>query len=218
MKPILFSADMVRAILKGRKTQTRRVVKLPEAPFRDVKWHPDWQNEAWADRGGFAAESYLKVPALVINENERTVHRIFSKYEIGQKLWVRESWRVLAGFDNVKPSELNPDVQVFYGAGSGNVMSRLQRAHAGKKRPSIFMPRWASRITLEITDVRVERLQGISNEDAKAEGVDHTPQAPAALNHRTAFKGLWDSINGDTYPWDSNPWVWVVEFKSVNQH
>ena len=80
-------------------------------------------------------------------------------------------------------------------------------------RPSIFMPRAASRITLKVTGVRVERLQDISEEDAQAEGVDFLPLAPAALTHRTSYSGLWDKINGKKHPWSSNPWVWCIEFR-----
>ena len=77
------------------------------------------------------------------------------------------------------------------------------------------MPRWASRITLEVIGVRVERLQEISESDAKAEGVDAIPEAPAALTHRTSFAKLWDKINGKKHPWCENPWVWVIQFHRV---
>jgi hypothetical protein len=84
-------------------------------------------------------------------------------------------------------------------------------------KPSIFMPRWASRITLEITNIRVERLQEITEEDAKAEGIENPFFASDRYwpTFKDRFETLWDSINGKTYPWSSNPWVWVIEFKKV---
>ena len=118
------------------------------------------------------------------------------------------------------------DWQVFYRA--DNEESNERRAYFGqtvtvpKWLPSIHMPRWASRITLEITNIRVERLQDITQEDAKAEGVDPWFPKTESLkdlftngSYRNGFHELWDSINAKTHPWDSNPWVWVIEFRKV---
>lgn len=107
---------------------------------------------------------------------------------VGDRLWVRETWQGNQG-------------DIRYGADGDSL-----HGYNGW-RPSIFMPRWASRITLEVTGVRVERVQEISEEDAQAEGVAH----------RCDYKVVWDAINGKKYPWSSNPWVWVIEFKRAVQ-
>jgi len=171
--PILFSGPMVRAILEGRKTQTRRVVK-PQSLF-DGK-------EAIVKR--FPEQKGLG-------------------YEVGDRLWVREAFSY-DRLDIDKDGTLPP----WYWA-DGNP----ENGDWTKPKPSIHMPRWASRITLEVTAVKVERLQDISEEDAKAEGVakpilPHWPERPYA----SAFRGLWSDINGKT-AWLDNPWVVAISFK-----
>lgn len=128
--------------------------------------------------------------------------------QVGDRLWVRETWAVSHALDHLKPREVPQGAGLVYYAATENLGGLL-------KRPSIFMPRWASRITLEITGVRVERLQAISEADARAEGVE-----PAATHNRPgaiatcfgAYSVLWESINGPG-SWDANPWVWCVSFK-----
>lgn len=165
-RPILFSAPMVRAILDGRKTQTRRVVKL-----RNGQYMPPSEK---ADINGW-----------------RQMLRNCPYGQPGDRLWVRETH-----FDAKRLNE----GRILYRA-DGDV-SRFGWT------PSIHMPRSASRITLEVTGVRVERLQDISEADAVAEGVVWE-QGQTAIN---VFETLWESING-AGSWDANPWVWVVEFK-----
>lgn len=132
----------------------------------------------------------------------------------GDRLWVRETWQHLHN-EGQKADEFEQwqqnSIDCFYLADES---SPNNKPMSGRWRPSIHMPRWASRITLEITDVRVERLQDISNEDAVAEGIG-TPcdMRYAALD---AFKPLWESINGHD-SWEANPWVWVIEFKRIPQ-
>lgn len=188
-RPILFKDEMVRAILAGQKTQTRRVVKSLAL---------DWLNQE-----GFTPE-FVACP-----ENSMCPYG-----QPGDQLWVREShWWFKDEHDPVTgyfPPKLTAE-DVEYRA-DGEKPVRIWR-------PSIHMPRWASRITLEITGVRVERVQDISNADALAEGVDghdfsmsHAAGCgPSALG---AFRELWESINGPG-SWQANPWVWVVEFKRV---
>jgi hypothetical protein len=150
---ILFSAPMVRAILEGRKTQTRRVVK------NQVR------------RDGYTCP-YGKP---------------------GDVLWVRETW---------------------CGDRFNGVGYRATDAQSGPWKPSIFMPRWASRITLEITDVQVERVHDINECDIVAEGIPFPTDRYVSYEELlAAFRDLWDSINGKTYPWASNPWVWALTFK-----
>ena len=175
-RPILFSAPMVRALLAGTKTQTRRVIKPRHLAFFN-------QDAA----------------AMLSDWNERPLP--YGKP--GDRLWVRETW---------------------HDASSSLHSCALYRAdgidlHWDKWTPSIHMPRWASRITLEITSVRVERLQEISEADAQAEGWTRRPEVSTDPQvHKEAardwFMDLWESINGPG-SWDANPWVWVIEFKRL---
>ena len=239
--PIIFSTDMVKAILEGRKTQTRRIV----APRNSVvgEGSVDWadfdfnQSTYWSDEmmqmskgegqlgsitdisekaGGQAPPvlvddsfglHYLHVPYKWSEQS--TIYRIYPRYEVGDRLWVRETWGVTYGWDNEKPSEIDPRETIYYKAGgsSGNIGTHLEEVK--KWRPSIHMPRWASRITLEVTEVRVERLQEISEEGAIAEGAE----LGSARGH---FSILWDSINAKRGNWEVNPWVWVVGFRRVD--
>ena len=170
-RPIIFSGEMVRAILDGRKTQTRRVIK-PQ-PLRDY------------------AELRSRCPHGVP----------------GDRLWVRETHGFLAE-------------QVLYRADVPSDFEEYKKTafwRVEKWRPSIHMPRWASRITLEITGVRVELVQRIGLGDITAEGIqaDLGPAAHSTINDSyVRFIELWDSINAKRgYGWDTNPWVWVLEFK-----
>ncbi len=192
--PILFSTDMVKAILDGRKTMTRRVVK-------DLA--PDFPHGVGCDVVVRRVGDYWCLPTS----------RGYKKSPyggIGDLLWVRETWATNPFNNHIKPSELSADItSLFYRANQGGNDSHYSW------RPSIYMPRWASRITLEVTGVRVERVRGISEADARAEGV--IPSGVGAdlahLKYRAGFQTLWDTINAKRgYSWDSNPWVWVVEF------
>jgi hypothetical protein len=181
--PILFSGPMVRAILEGRKTMTRRVIKKP--------WLYGRENEY----GRFQ-----------VNMRE-------CPYGLpGDRLWVRETWE----YDDSRPNSY------FYRADPAPDGFIENPEAAWRWRPSIHMPREASRILLEVTAVRVERLQDISVPDALREGIECDDAEERAMieaigdgddRHKEAFANLWDSINAKRgYGWDSNPWVWVVEF------
>lgn len=122
----------------------------------------------------------------------------------GDRLWVRETWAAPHSCDHLKPSEVGPEWRRIHYAATESLGWLI-------KRPSIFMPRWASRITLEITGVRVERLQAISEADAKAEG---SSLVSGSYSHRGWFRELWGEINGPG-SWEVNPWVWVVEFRRL---
>jgi len=197
-KPILFSGPMVRAILEGRKTQTRRIVK-PQ-PFDGVVYcnaAPGWA-QPYVDDGGMYG------PPIECPYGEP-----------GARLWVRETWRDQPGAIEYRADTCND------GPADGSA-----DAESPKWRPSIFMPRAASRITLEITAIRVERLQDITEEDAEAEGIerefrtvvmrpDGGPDYHIPLSYRGGIANKWDEINGKRASWDSNPWVWVVEFNLV---
>lgn len=139
----------------------------------------------------------------------------------GDRLWVRETWRPEAskravGWELSYPADgarLFADLAVV-----PHTWRRPKAALTGNV-PGIHMPRWASRLTLDVTEVRVQRLQELSEEDAKAEGVQPAPFCksgrPAGMEHVEAFEDLWQSINGERASWASNPWVWCVSFKLV---
>ena len=191
-RPIIFSGPMVRAILAGTKTQTRRVVKFK--PWHQIEEREDGSPWPWMYDDDRAADHWLPCPYG----------------QAGDRLWVRES------FCDARQ------------AAAGRVLYRASGDTACGWKPSIHMPRFASRITLEITSVRVERLQDISEADAAAEGV--TPKWEPGCSGRlmealggfsfrpaaSAYADLWESLHG-TGAWDANPWVWVVEFKRINQ-
>jgi hypothetical protein len=166
--PILFSTDMVKAILEGRKTQTRRVIK-PQPVLMDKHYFKDFRKDA----GG----------------------RVCPYGQVGDRLWVRETWL---------PFEAQGPNAFLYKADIA-----LINLHYLKWQPSIFMPRKASRITLEITNTRVERLHDITGADLLKEGIAH------GMGGFKAYEELWNNINGKKYPWESNPWVWVIEFRRV---
>lgn len=195
-RPILFSAPMVRALLDGTKTQTRRLVKTQPTHFNPVG-----------------------VPRLARPVGPSDV--ITCPYgQPGDRLWVRETWAYGIHAMAANRDEDGPFVYAADGTTQGRLCDRW--------RPSIHMPRTASRITLEIAGVRVERLQDISIQDAKAEGAwgpdDSIVDKVAtyfgidvlAANPRLAFQMLWESINGPD-SWQANPWVWAIDFKRLEQ-
>lgn len=207
-RPILFSGEMVRAILAGRKTQTRRIVKpQPVAPLRFSIDRP-------AVGGSVAYFAY--VDAGGVHHNELSAECRYG--QPGDRLWVREAAYIAPpnfGDDrdcNLTDYEGRPRV-ASWAATMDSDSVRCATDYGVKCTPSIHVPRWASRITLEVVAVRVERVQDISRDDVQAEGVES--KAWDSGLRKDAFSALWDSINGKRAPWASNPWVWVVEFKRV---
>ena len=205
-RPILFSGPMVRAILEGRKTQTRRVVTIPR--------------ELHCEEGHSGPGSYM-----FLNDcPQEGVAFLKCPYGVpGDRLWVRETWAAPHAYDGMPP-------RTIPGAANWHYAATEERGGL-LWRPSIHMPRWASRITLEVVSVRVERLQSISAQDAVAEGIElerwKTGEYPAvdmgmewdAHVLREAYRRLWESINGTRpgFAWADNPWVWAVEFKRVEE-
>lgn len=180
-RPILFSGPMVRAILAGQKTQTRRI----------------------ASNDGHH----------MLGDDWRFVSGRHSPYgQVGDRLWVRETWGPCAGGVVYKADDVGENIACPDG---------------GRWRPSIYMPRWASRITLEVTRVRLERLQAIDGYDCMSEGVRisrcdcercrmSAAMCPAdESGHIMEFATLWDAINGKRAPWSSNPWVWAISFRRL---
>lgn len=216
-KPIIFNSDMVRAILEGRKTQTRRVVK-PQPVLVCNEKHENGKLRSLS--------KYWEWKGRPVNESSFFA---CAKYQPGDLLWVCETWTPAPSQFCRCPQGCEPDPCDAWKAGEGcesirsGVIYRADPQPAPRRwRPSLHMPKWAARIWLEVTGVRVERLQDISEEDAEAEGVqvDETQR-----RHRTRlveptpcgyFRDLWNSIYG-TAAWDENPWVWVNEFKKVDE-
>lgn len=203
-RPILFSGPMVRAILEGKKTQTRRIVK----PQPNV----DKLRHRWGMTLEKGELSWGRAPWRKLDPHNHFVEGTSKcRYgRTGDRMWVRETWHcesAIGGFVRYKAS--------------GDDLHDLKRW-----KPSIHMPRWASRITLEITTIRVERLNEISEFDAASEGLDHaliesgtcgwndlpTLDRTSPYKVKWAFKALWESINGPG-SWKKNPWVWVIDFK-----
>lgn len=227
-RPIIFNAPMVRAILAGAKTQTRRLVK-PQ-PYADAMGNACWKGSNF----GQSADKVPHFQSLASPLPSSKTGRVRCPYgQPGDRLWVRETWRIGSKWDAAKPSSLPPRAMTveFEAGGYGcngiggegwafhDAPVRERPDWVGKLRPGMFMPRWASRITLEVTNVRVERLQDISVTDAIAEGVTETAKhlhgLSACLEHCYAYQDLWESINGPG-SWDANPWVWVIEFRRVH--
>ena len=203
-RPILFSGAMVRAILDGRKTQTRRVVKQATGPSLSVDCNED----------GIAELSWLHGPGPGYDVEETIKHVACPYGKPGDRLWVRETWAQPAALDP-GPTVYRADYPACVPAGFENIPP----AEAITWKPSIHMPRALCRLMLEITGVRVERLNDCSEADALAEGLKPAPggwwsgaEGQAAPTPQAAYALLWDSING-AGAWGANPWVWVVEFR-----
>lgn len=211
-RPILFSAPMVRAILLGSKTQTRRV----------VKHHPsDDGNMVLVDHGdGWWPYRSDDGERPVVNGGDEIPYRC-PYGQPGDRLWVREGFSGPHYREAFPPSLWHELDEIHYWADGNPVDGDWTRP-----RPSIHMPRWASRILLEVVAVRVERLNEISEADAIAEGVEragdrfkqYMPMFDASAYDpalaKSSYSQLWESINGPG-SWDANPWVWVVEFERI---
>ncbi|MEH4474264.1 hypothetical protein [Klebsiella michiganensis] len=209
---MIFNAEMVRALLDGRKTQSRRPIKWKQTRFTEIGEREDGSKWPWSEDAEHACDFWHPCPFGAV----------------GDRIWVREAFRVHSRATDV--------ATLVYKASERNSWTEQTRrvpvavcnkpATPEKWTPSLHMPRWASRILLEITDVRVERLNAISEEDAAAEGVPPAgsllPDYPGTFltpkgdfaTAKVAFQRLWESIYG-AENWQANPWVWVIEFKRV---
>ncbi|WP_416359198.1 hypothetical protein [Delftia acidovorans] len=198
-RPILFSGSMVRALLAGTKTQTRRA------------FSPRMEKLMRAAAAMGEVSHFLDEGSMQPNDLDYV--RSFCPYgQPGDKLWVREAFMH-------EPADYCWEASVSIPCRPAETAYRADfpNSQPGEGwKPSIHMPRNLSRILLEITGVRVERLQDISEADALAEGVPHSLNLPGGRFARENFEHLWWTINGDG-SWESNPWVWVVEFKRVQQ-
>ncbi len=208
--PIIFSGEMVRAILDGRKTQTRRIIRqqpIDEAVRVEILSAPNKYGDWACYTAGGGHYGTRKCPYGVP----------------GDRLWVRESFTTWcdihdaggeAPYQTCRCGEIE---SVEYRAGN-------KTANQPRWKPSIHMPRWASRITLEITDVRVQRIQDIPEEDATAEGCerelypDGTDWGATLVTAKDEFETLWDSLNAKRgFGWSVNPWVWAISFRRIEK-
>ena len=208
-RPILFSTPMVQAILEGRKTQTRRVVKVPIKPMEEVMCTTE-TNPNDPEFSGF----YLVKNSFTIHTKSKYAQELCHLGQVNDVLWVRETWQ-------------NSANNVYY-------HYKADFTEPGKGwKPSIFMPKDAARIWLKITAIRVERLNQILDEDAIKEGIEEVESKliPHYRNYGkqliaedynffcsavNSFRSLWESINGDG-SWKQNPWVWVIEFERIEK-
>lgn len=223
---ILFSAPMVLALNNDLKTQSRRVLtqllrfgKIREFGPSDTKgydWHFRDKDGRWHDLRHAELLRYLP-------------------YSIGDRLWVREAWRAQEVFDDMSPAEIGEEFKAehgepwcptFYEADKrcdGSSIDIWQQSPPGRLRASMHMPRWSSRLTLTVTDIRIQRLQDIDDIDAHDEGIDTTEPVPGIETFangawlpgamRERYRHLWDGLNDDRgYGWDANPWVIAITF------
>lgn len=227
-RPIPFFGPMVRALLDGRKTQTRRVLDPQPKVLRNGIWYrpyPMLRPQHWAYLHGDLVSGYTK-----------------ARYAPGDRLWVREAWRAMDGQDKFSGAQIGAQcVDAGYRTAWSPLHYEADGARAnwiadprtfgtkpGRYRHARFMPRWASRLTLIVTDVRVQRLQDIRNEDCISEGIAIHPNSNAPrtgpvqdqfakdhglISHYGAqFRTLWDGLNADRAPWAANPWVCALTF------
>lgn len=212
-RPIIFSAPMIRAILAGRKTMTRRAIKpQPERqPVACAYVTSGWALEGLPNEHGVKGCSCIEVKC---------------PYGVpGSRLYVKEAAYIAPPnfcdpIDaNARDDQGRPRV-IGYAASMDGEAVRCAEDYGVKKTSPIFLPRWASRITLEITEVRVERVQSISEADVRAKGIEWNegPFRVGHTNHISAFKSSWDKLNGPRgFPWESNPWVWVLSFRRIEE-
>ncbi len=229
-RPILFKAEMVRAILEGRKTQTRRIMK-PQPEDRhgvtqritcssDDKWEAEATEQQWDFPYGKVGDRLWVREAFDIIDDPVSVD--VGDAVILEKFGIEDDQDAARWGRCLKRGKDGERLVADYK--SDNPQRMIDIAGKRKWRPSIHMPRWASRIDLEITGIKVERLQDISEANAMAEGVERLKLSPSEINgmrvhpmtssYRDAFQSLWKSINGPD-SWDENPCVWCVSFKRV---
>ena len=219
-RPILFNGPMVRGVLSGQKTVTRRVMK--KQPCRPPKLVENGGANFWAN------------PLYIQGAWMGSQSHACPYGQPGDRLWVREAWAADAQIDAVSPRDLSRGEPIMYPADRAVRQTGCSMIAPGKTRPSIHLPRWASRILLEITDVRVERLRDTADlalldelgdmlDDCDSVAgkefsrIEHLQSAGAPLSmllEMYGFKAYWDQANG-AGSFDTNPWVWVVEFKRV---
>ena len=215
--PIIFSTEMVRAILDGRKTQTRRIIK-PQPEYENgyrYWWKGDWDTRG-GPRAGVCTHGTPGNGEATWPLKEIVEHCPYG--QVGDRLWVREGLSLWPGTvaiyladDEQMPSPMNQEHQEWLNNYKNHTV------------PSIHMPHWAARIFLEVIGLRVERVQDITAADIEAEGIDISIDGISTANHFRGdcwelWKKLWDSINAKRgYSWDKNPWVWCISYQRTDK-
>lgn len=204
-RPILFNGSMVRALLDGSKTQTRRIMKPQPQPVPADYAGPE--GHRWPSN---AVRSMVHVEQELQNKSGGwggLAATCCPLGRVGDRLWVRETWAVGSIYDSIPPRDI-PECGVRYAATDDRL--------GIKDRPSIHMPRWVSRITLEVTGVRVERLHDITDDDCIAEGCAGGHRSIPDYQYNATpsehYRHIWKSTGGN---WEANPWVWVIEFRRI---
>lgn len=228
--PIIFTTDMIKAILNGTKTQTRRVI-IPQPVCKCD--NPNWQGKlidwvGWRHEGKIGWSCYTCGSGLYAYD-EWSSHGIICPYgQAGDRLWIRETFKPYAYIAS------NRDTIQYKDGTERDVHCPEDFIPSINWKPSIHMPRWASRFNLTASNVRIERIQDITEEDARAEGIipfiiglppiqttvyaTNYPNPICSDTAKNAFKLLWDSINAKRgYSWNINPWVWVVTFHQYSK-
>lgn len=253
-RPILFSGPMVKALLEGRKTQTRRIIRcgcnsihinrlLGAWPLSRPPYQFDGSERPWQWKGNSPPKTGDWIEECQTDVDDHETYPVRFPYgQPGDRLFVKETWALVypwydheAGYvDEVEVwSETIPPTppdgldgkswRVWYAADSDDINQHADDRFVRRYRSPLFMPRWASRITLEITEVRVERLQSISYLDCRAEGIpavscyDDSPEPETILGAiRDEYREVWESINGKG-SWDLNSWVWALSFRRLEE-
>lgn len=220
-RPITFSGPMVHALLAGTKTQTRRALAIPDGVTFDAVFN---------DNGVWSIGDALAGPE----------HKLPVRYRVGDRLYVREHWRTVPGIDDMAPKDMIPHLMpIRYEADEGRTNIVRVLAASGRFRQAMHMPRWASRITLHVTEVRVQRLHEINPADAIAEGIELVRETAQWGKHWRnygaegyddrspiySYRTLWNSLRGHTgehqlpvEPWSENPWVTATTFEVERCH
>jgi len=209
--PILFSTPMIQAILLGTKSQTRRVIKVKDV-YKGISHFEHTTDNYWISR------LIVDMRGLYPDSKPTTILGNLYKCpygEVGDRLWVRETWVDMVCVASTEKGKGKGESNPHYKASSDSTELKILQGHW---KPSIFMPRKYSRITLEITDIRVQRLQEISEQDAYAEGCPSVIATIAEVPMVNWYKHLWDGINAKSgYGWDKNPFVWCISFKVIKE-
>ena len=222
-RPIIFSGEMVRAILDGKKTQTRRVVKFMHETPKLIGQAAEHRNlnavYPAREKGWVFWQTTRAGDGLAEFTKKAYATGLLCPYgEPGDRLWVKEAWYTSKKYDHLPPAKFPVEAKTIF----RYLGSRAKPEWAGRTRSARFMPRWASRITLEIVNVRVERLQDVSDDDAKAEGFEYYGETlfkdygEILAEHTAIYKyaSYWDLLNArQGFLWKSNPWVWMIEFR-----
>ena len=206
-RPLLMSGPMIRAVLDGTKTQTRRVLK-PQPEYSEAEMYSRSQGELLV--GDLATNE------VVFSRRNAPAQVVKVRPQLDDRIYVREAWRTWESVDHLPPRDLTQVETVQFEA-DGKTENGMTMSRPGKFRQGMHMPRWASRLTLVVTDVRVQRVRDISRQDCVAEGCKGfvSNDGEDGETPEEEFQGLWNTLNADRgYGWAVNPWVVAITFET----